>query len=451
VEVAPVSDNLHLSREIPVRASVDICVAGGGPAGVAAAVVAARAGGRVLLLEGQNCLGGMGTAGMLPTFMAFADPVHFYAGGFGREVYDRMAADGGFWPGNHWGLYVPQVRIEVLKRLYDALVVEAGVELRLLTQVAGVEARDGRVTHLLCAAKSGLFAVEAAVFIDATGDGDVAAWAGAPFEQGDARGAMMPGTLCTLWADIDWPAAEASGQDREAVMRDVLARHPDFFTTPDPHLVGMLPVGPGIGGGNIGHLFGLDGTDECSMTAALLQARRSFPEYEAFYRRFMTGYARATLIASAGQLGVRETRRILGDYVLNSDDFDARACFPDEIGRYNYWIDRHPEEPSAEKLAAHNARLRAAYAPGDSYGIPYRILTPRGLANVLTAGRCVSTDRNVQASLRVMPGCYITGQAAGLAAVLACETGTDTRGVPVPVLQARLRDIGAFLPLDDGA
>jgi hypothetical protein len=438
--------NLSFSRDMPVRQSVDVLVAGGGPAGVAAAVTAARQGARVCLIEAQNCLGGMGTAGMLPVFMPFADGTHFYAGGFGRELYDRMEAADGFWPNPHWGRLCPQIRAETLKRIYDTMALEAGVSVSLMTQAVAVEVAQGRISHVICAAKSGLFAIATTMVVDATGDGDLAAWAGAPFEKGDANGVLMPGTLCSLWGGIDWSAVERAGQDREAVIREALEQDPGLFTTPDLHLVGILPVGPQAGGGNVGHLFGVDGTDESSMTRALVQGRRSLTEYEVFYRRYMTGYENASILATAPLVGIRETRRILGDYVLNTEDFDNRASFHDEIGRYNYWIDRHPEEPDTDKLDAHNQRLHNAYRDGESYGIPYRILTPRTLSNVLVAGRCVSTDRNVQASIRVMPGCYITGQAAGMAAAMASAASLDTRSVPVAALQAKLHAMGAFLP-----
>lgn len=437
---------LSVHREVAIRHRVDVLVAGGGPAGMAAAVTAARQGRQVMLIEGQNCLGGSGTAGMLPVFMAFGDSVHFYAGGFGREVYDRMEADGGFLAEFMWGRFVPQYRGEVLKRLYDAMIAEAGVRLSLVTQVVGVEAAEGRVTHILCAAKSGLFAIEADVVIDCTGDGDVAAWAGAPFEKGDASGHLMPGTLCSLWSDIDWAAVKSSGQSQEVELLKVLATHPEVFSTSDPHLPGILPVGPTTGGGNIGHVFGLDGTDEESITRALVHARKTLPEYEAFYRRFLAGFEQATLVATASLLGVRESRRILGDYVLDLADYDRRATFDDEIGRYNYWIDIHPEVPSPDTFKEHVSRRNNRWADGESYGIPYRILTPRGFDNLLVAGRCVSTDRIVQSSIRVMPGCFITGQAAGMAAALAVEADRTTRGIDVHLLQERLLAIGAFLP-----
>lgn len=146
-------------------------------------------------------------------------------------------------------------------------------------------------------------------------------------------------------------------------------------------------------------------------------------------------------------MGIRETRRIVGDYVLNIEDFKCLAVFDDEIGRYSYPVDIHiakPDRESYDKFCKEYSTLRLG--KGESYGIPYRILTPQGLKNVLVSGRCVSTDRNVQSSIRVMPGCYITGQAAGVAAAMAVQAEVDTRGIDIRALQVKLKAMGAYLP-----
>lgn len=429
-------------REIPVRQEVDVFVAGGGPAGCAAALAAARQGRSVFLAERHTCLGGMGTAGMVPVFMQFSDGVSFLAGGVGHEIAERLARACGFELRDCLA-----IQAEVLKRLYDDLLLDAGVGFTFETALIAVEKESAdRVGLAVLAAKSGLFAVRAKVFIDATGDGDLAAWAGAPFEKGDAEGSLMPGTLCSLWANVDWEAVAKGGlgageSQLESAFRD------GVFTLPDRHLPGMWRVGDGIGGGNIGHTFGVDSTDERSVTKALLWGRKVILEYERYYKEYLKGFERMALVATASLLGIRESRRILGDYVLNLEDFKGRAVFDDEIGRYAYPVDIHaskPDEANYRKFAEEFRTLR--YGKGESYGIPYRVLVPRGLSNVLVAGRCVSADRYLQGSIRVMPGCYITGQAAGLAAALAIERGTDTRGFPVAELQRRLKAIGAFLP-----
>ncbi|MFA4944554.1 MAG: FAD-dependent oxidoreductase [Lentisphaeria bacterium] len=434
-------------QELPVRHDVDVFVAGGGPAGIAAAVAAARQGAQVFLAEGQACFGGMGTSGLVPVFMQFADGVNFLAAGIGREIYDALWDSGAAYPADQRDNpnRTANIRAEALKRLYDRLVAAAGVQFSFLTQVIGVEAEDGFVSHAVCAAKSGVFAVRAKLFVDATGDGDLAAWAGAPFEKGDAEGNLMPGTLCSLWAGVDWPAVYASKMCPQAYVPEGLKA--GLLTVPDLHLPGMWQVGEQVGGGNIGHLFGVDGSDERSLTAALLHGRRSLLEYEQFFKKILKGYEKMELVATAALPGIRETRRILGDYLLNVEDFKARAVFPDEIGRYAYPVDVHPSKPDAANFKAFEEEFtRLRYQPGENYGIPYRCLTPQKLHNLLVAGRCLSADRLMQGSVRVMPACFITGQAAGTAAAMLAGGGGDIHTLDVAALQQRLKAAGAFLP-----
>jgi hypothetical protein len=208
----------------------------------------------------------------------------------------------------------------------------------------------------------------------------------------------------------------------------------------------MWRVGEHVAGGNVGHTFGVDGTDERSLTQALLWGRKSLKEYERYYKGYLQGFEKMSLVATAA-LGLRETRRILGDYVLDLDDFKTRAVFADEIGRYAYPVDIHASDPdpvSFQKFEEEFAALR--YQDGESYGIPYRSLTPGGVDNLLVAGRCVSTDRFLQGSLRVMPGCYITGQAAGLAAAMVAESAQSAHAIDTRQLQRRLKALGAYLP-----
>jgi hypothetical protein len=431
------------SREIPVRHTVDIFIAGGGPAGVAAGVCAARAGRRVFLAEGQACFGGMGTSGLVPAFMRFSDGVNFLAGGIGEEIYRRTKKRHAL-PHDAPADWV-SINVEDLKRVYDDMVSEAGVNFTFQTNLIGVETRGGRVQAAVCASKSGVFAVEAEIFIDATGDGDLSAWAGAPFELGDPEGNMMPGTLCSLWTGIDWQQVNANPIRQDAKLEDAFAA--GVFSVQDRHLPGIWQVGEITGGGNIGHTFGVDSTDERSLTSALVWGRKLVDEYERYYKEFLPGFERMSLLATGALLGIRESRRILGDYVLCLDDFKNRAVFPDEIGRYAYPVDIHASKPDRENFDRFEEEFRTLrYQDGESYGIPYRSLIPRGLENVLVAGRCLSSDRFLQGSVRVMPGCYITGQAAGMAAALAVEEHTGLRSLDVGKLQDRLAGLGAFLP-----
>ncbi|MBN2311648.1 MAG: FAD-dependent oxidoreductase [Candidatus Hydrogenedentes bacterium] len=430
-----------IQRTIPVRHEVDVFVAGGGPAGVAAAVGAARQGRSVFLAERQNCLGGMGTAGLLPVFMQFSDGENFLAGGVGREVLTNLQEAGGTGPAGG-----ATIRAEVLKRVYDDMLLKAGVDFTFETTLVDIEAAEGTVSLAVLAAKSGLFAVRAKHYVDCTGDGDLAAWAGAPFEKGDEEGNMMAGTLCSVWADVDWERARAYGMQNQQTRLDDAFKD-KVFTVEDRHLPGMWRIGERLAGGNLGHTYGVDGTDERSVTEAVIWARKLILEYERYYKEYLEGFEDMTLVTLGAMHGIRETRRILGDYVLNLEDFNQRATFDDEIGRYSYPVDIHAGKSgntAYEVFAKEHKELR--YGKGENYGIPYRSILARGLSNVLVAGRCISTDRYMQSSVRVMPGCFITGQAAGVAAALAAEKGTDTRGVAVDELQGRLKELGAFLP-----
>ncbi len=438
---------IAFSRDLQVRHDVDVFVAGGGPSGVAAALAAARQGCSVYLAEAHSCFGGTGTAGLVPAFMQFSDGANFLAGGIGREVLDNLESAGGVVPENGPNpILCVSIRVEALKRVYDSMIAESGAGFSFHTQVIGVEkSSEGTVTHAICAAKSGLFAVGARAFIDCTGDADLAVQAGARFEKGDAEGNLMPGTLCSLWAGIDWDAVYQDGRSAQSVLQSVIDA--GGFPIPDRHLPGMYRVGNHLGGGNIGHTFGVDGTDETSLTRALIHGRKLVLAYEGFYKKHMRGYENMELVSTASLLGIRESRRILGDYVLCLDDFRSRASFDDEIGRYAYPVDIHASKPDAEDFAAFEREFEEfRYGPGENYGIPYRSLIARGLENVLVAGRCISSDRYVQGSIRVMPGCFITGQAAGVAAALAARAGGGVRDVPVRNLQSRLHGMGAFLP-----
>ncbi|MBT3275541.1 MAG: FAD-dependent oxidoreductase [Spirochaetales bacterium] len=432
---------MKYNRELEIKYTTDILIAGGGPAGVAAAMAAARQGVTVRLIEAHSCLGGMGTAGMVPAFMQFTDGINFLAGGIGQEILTALRDADGSVPANGMG-----IRAEVLKRVYDELLMDAGIPFSFHTQLVDVIGERGAVSQVICAGKTGLFAIQAKMFIDCTGDGDLAAFAGATSEKGDADGNMMPGTLCSVWSGIDWDAVRNSklgaGNSRiEDAFRD------GVFTLEDRHLPGMWRVGEKVGGGNIGHTFEVDGTDEESLTRAYIWGRKSLQEYENYYKNYLKGFEEMELVGTGSLAGIRETRRVIGDYILDIDDFRSLAVFDDEIGRYSYPVDIHIAKPDKESYDNfHKEFTTMRLGKGESYGIPYRILTPKSLANVLVAGRCVSTDRNMQASIRVMPGCYITGQAAGVAAALAVQADTDTRGIEVHELQKRLKAMGAFLP-----
>ena len=427
------------TRRLPTAHEVDVFVAGGGPAGISAALAAAREGKRVFLAEASGAFGGAATSAYVPAFATFTDGVHDIVGGIGREIRRQICRK---VPEN--AKWTP-IDVEELKRAYDRLLTESGAKFSLFTTVCDATVRDGRIERVIIATKRGLMEVRAKVFVDCTGDADLCAFAGGAYELGDAEGAVMPPTLCSQWCDIDYSRADLSphAQLSKAIADGV-------FSVPDLHLPGIYRPADGssFGGGNVGHVFGVNPTDERSLTAAMMDARRRMPEYVRFYREYVAGYEKSRLVATAPQLGVRESRRVVCEYMLGVEDFKARAVFPDEIGRYCYPVDVHSAKPGDAK--AYAAFLKEyerdfRYAKGESYGIPYRSLVAKSFANLLVAGRCIGTDRKMQASVRVMPGCFITGQAAGTAAALAAASG-EVRGVAPEKLRERLRAQGAYLP-----
>lgn len=425
-------------REIEQKYEADVFVAGGGAAGVTAAVAAARGGAKVFLAESAGAFGGLGTTGMVPAFAPFDDGVNMLADGIGGEI--RRNVSKAYSLNTYWTPIDP----EELKREYDRIVTDAGIEFSFFTTVYDVITDGRRIDSVILGSKSGLFSVKAKIFIDCTGDGDLVAFAGGAFEMGDESGTVMPQTLCSIWANIDRGAILPGPANRfiEKAYKD------GVLSLEDRHLPGFFHRADGIGGGNIGHTFDIDPTDEASLTKAMLRGRAYMLEYERYYKEYLKdGFENMTLVATAPVLGVRESRRIKCDYMLGIDDFISRAIFEDEIGRYCYPIDIHVKNTDKEEYKRFEEEYMKnfKYKKGESYGIPYRSLIVSSFDNALVAGRCMGTDQKMQASVRVMPGCFITGQAAGCAAALSLRTG-KVREVQYKELAESLVKLGAYLP-----
>jgi len=432
-------------RRIPLEQDLDVVVVGGGPAGCTAAAAAARAGARTLLVEATGALGGMGTSGLVPAWCPFTDKERIIYGGLAERVLKECMAGMPHVPADKFD-WTP-IDAERLKRVYDELVTQHGARVRFHTLMGGVQlAAEGCVDALLLASKAGLTAVRARIFVDCTGDADLAAWAGADFEKGDEGGNLQPATHCFTLANVDVYAYEHIGGIKYHPKRNLIdqivasGRYPEI---PDTHACNNL-VGPGTVGFNAGHIWGVDNTDPDSVSRGLIQGRRLAKAFrDACAEFFPEAFANSFLVSTAALLGVRESRRILGDYYLTVDDFRERRTFADEICRNCYFVDIHPRpgepHPAGEEACIH-------LGPGESHGIPYRCLTPRRLSNVLVAGRCISTDRTVQGSTRVMPVCLCLGEAAGMAAAMAAAGPADTRQIDVQQLRLQLRAAGAYLP-----
>ena len=433
-------------RSVPLDDSWDVVVAGGGPAGCAAAIAAAREGARTLLVEATGALGGMGTSGLVPAWCPFSDKERIIYGGIAEKVFTESKKGVPHEP--EAKLDWVAINPEQLKRVYDDLLAEAGATVVFNTTLAAVEADEGKVAALVLASKSGLTAVAAPVYVDCTGDADLAVWAGAQFEKGDLAGELQPATHCFILSNVDTYAwRHGSRLSREGLAR--MLESGKYPLLEGAHVCNHI-VGPGTVGFNAGHIWDVDNTDPGSVSAALVTGRRLVAQYRDALAEFLpAAFANSFVPATGTLIGARETRRIVGDYVLTIDDFLARASFPDEICRNSYPVDIHitRDEIEAEKRGeAHAMKRYEHYGKGESHGIPYRCLTPKGIANVLVAGRSISTDREVQGSTRVMPVCLAMGEAAGLAAQMAASDDGDVHAVDTGELRARLKGHGAYLP-----
>ncbi|HEY9249550.1 MAG TPA: FAD-dependent oxidoreductase, partial [Rariglobus sp.] len=415
---------------------------------------AARQGARTLLIEGMGALGGMGTSALVPAWCPFSDKTQIIYRGLAERVFHaskrstpHVAREQLDW--------VP-INPEALKRIYDDMVLEHGARILFHTTLASVEMRaGGEIDALVVANKAGLSALRAKVYIDCTGDADLCFMAGAETVKGDGRGGpLMPATHCFVLTNVD-EYAYSHGENLHPHNHNspiyairASGRHP---LIPDNHLCSNI-IGPGTVGFNAGHVFDFDNTDPWSISAGLTQGRRLAQAYRDALAEFApAAFGNAFLALTGSMMGVRETRRVTGDYVLTFDDYTSRKSFDDEICRNSYFIDVHRKLDEAAKTfeagQESDNKRSFRYGPGESHGIPYRCLTPKGLRNVLMAGRCISTEQIVQGSVRVMPTCLAMGEAAGLAAALAStSTAPDVHAVDTARLRTLLRDHGAYLP-----
>ena len=442
---------LNFRRDIPMDDSWDVIVAGGGPAGCAAAAAAARMGSRTLLLESQGSLGGMGTNGLVPTWCPFTDKEKIIYRGIAEEVFLASKKGVPFEPEDklNWVAINP----EYLKRVYDKLLKDSGVTVRFFNSITALECNKGKVSAIISASKDGLRAFSAKVYIDCTGDGDLAYMAGADFESGNPEsGELQPATMCFELGGVDinaylkGPALHVHINPDSPVW-DALASG-KYPLISDEHIC-QNEIGDSVVGFNAGHLWHVDNCDSASVSSAMVKGRMMADEYRKFLSdRLPEAFAKSFVSATSSLMGIRETRRILGDYVLTVEDYNNRASFADEIGRNAYYLDVHASADEAIKNKQDMPEEIAVsqYKAGESHGIPYRCLLPRKLENVLVAGRCISTDRLVNGSTRVMPVCLVTGEAAGTAAAIAVSYKINLREINTDLLRSRLRENGAWLP-----
>jgi len=439
------------ARSTPVFGDYEVVVLGGGPAGIAAATAAARHGARTLLVERYGFLGGMGTAAGVTNFCGLhanvrgeiVQVVH----GMADDLLGRMRALGGL---NEPHLIFGRIHAQAydtaaFKCAADALLLEAGVELLFHAFAVGVARSGEAIEALLLETKSGRVAVRGRTFIDCSGDGDVAHFAGVATEKGDAGGALLYPTLMFRVGNVDaakageaWrtipermDAAEAAGEFRFP-RRGAIVR-------PQQHAyewrVNVTQLKNADGSAT-------DGTDARSLSAGEIEGRRQAVDYLRFLRAKVPGFEAAYALEIAPQLGIRETRRLLGEAILSADDVVGCADFDDTIGVNGWPLEMHVAGDVQWRWPALGSR--------GFNQLPYRMLLPRrGLpgwtCNLLAAGRCASMTHEGHSAARVSGGCFVMGQAAGTAAALALAEGVPPHELAVPTLQQALAEDGAFL------
>jgi hypothetical protein len=437
-----------------------VVVAGGGPAGIAAAIAAARTGASVVLIERYGFLGGMVSAGLV-TKMHFTslDGVPVVRGLF-SELVERLAKEGGS-VGDH-------IDPELVKYVAMTMMLENNVRQILHSTVVDVLTDNDRITGLVLASPAGLQTLRGAYFIDATGNGDVAAKAGALCEKGRASdGKMQAVTLRFRIGNVDLPRFVRYIRDhpeyfpeecptgtptpldelegRVATKRDVLIIG-DFSEAYKPLLESLphLPVlspfvasslGTDILNLNSTRVADIDATNVEDLTRAEIVSRQQAHALFCFLKEYIPGFESACFLDTATQVGVRETRRIVGHYVLSEQDVLEGTRFPDVVAKGKAPIDIH--NPLGKGSRYH------VLPTSSSYQIPYRSLIPKHIANLLAAGRCISCDHVAHSSIRYVNVCMGTGHAAGVAAGLLAREGKAAHQLDVPLLQAVLVEQGA--------
>ncbi len=434
-----------------MRDRYDVIVAGAGAAGSAAAINAGRFGASVLLVDRLGFMGGTSTA-VLDTFYAFYTPgerPQRVVGGLGWEVARRLTADGvAFERPNTYGAGTGVTYdAEALKVLWERLAEDAGVELLLHTWVTGVRVDDGRVTAIRLWNKGGARWVEAAVIVDASGGADLCAMAGVPHDAPGDGGTVQ--SLSTLFKVANVDIAAASAVPKADLWRR-MAEAAASGAYRLPRVEGSWHRTPheGVALIHMTRIPTVDPTDPEQLTAAEVEGRRQVAEYHRFLRDRVPGFERSVIVATSPAIGVRESRRVHGDYRLTRDDVLSGRRFADEIALCGAPIEDHG---AGGDTAWRYVGQGAAGAAGASrvYGIPYRALLPLGADGLLVAGRCFSATHDAHASARSMATCMAMGQAAGTAAAFAAAGGTVPRAVPADALRERLALDGALLePVD---
>ncbi|MBI3922305.1 MAG: FAD-dependent oxidoreductase [Armatimonadetes bacterium] len=433
----------------------DIIICGGGPAGIAAGITAGRRGAKCLLIERYGFLGGMSTAALVnPWFTFHNQKGEQIVRGVAQEIVDRLVALGAS-PGHlrdtvGFVYSCTSFDPEVYKRVAEEMLREAGCRVLYHSLVLGAEVAGPHLREIVVACKSEQRKLRAKVFIDTTGDADLSAFAGVPFQKGrETDGAMQPMTMNFRVGEVDLkPVADYIRQNPKEFHHETLFDQLEpltgvsgFFALwrdakldiPRDRLLFFAGARPGEVNVNTSRIVGKDGTNAEDLTAAEQEGRRQVMLIVGFLREKIPGFENSYLLALPAQVGLRETRRIVGDYILTGEDVIQGAAFEDTIALSDYPVDIH--SPTGVGLTLSGAAEQY-------YGIPYRSLLPRNVDNLLVAGRCLSATHEGHASARLTPTCMAMGQAVGTAAAMCVEGNHLPRGLNVSELRDALRTQG---------
>lgn len=445
---------LEPSRETAVLGNFDVVILGGGPAGIAAAIAAGRSGRSTILIERYGFMGGAGTAAGLSTFCGLHAVVYGeheqVVHGIADDILDRLDAMD--------GLNTPHltVRDQITAQAYDISAFKiaadellAGSGVRVVYHAFGVGAvmrSASEIDAVIIETKSGRRAVRGRIFVDATGDGDLAAWTGVPYEVGDGHGNMLyPSTMFRI-NGVDPDKAGRAWDRIVDLMEQAEAEGRRQFPRKKP--IVRPQRNPIEWRANLTQIRNPDGTavsgiDMDQLSYGEVEGRRQCWDVFQFIREVTPGFENAYIVEIAPQIGIRETRRIHGEYVLTEQDILGCADFDDVIGVNGWPVEAHVR-----------GDVKFVFTEPETRGynhVPYRIIVPLKIENLFVAGRCASMSHEGQSSARVSGSCFIMGQAAGTAADIALETDAAPRDVDVSKLQGRLADTGAYLGEDPKA
>jgi hypothetical protein len=440
-------------RHVPIFGEYDVVVLGGGPAGLAAATSAARNGVEVLLIERYGFLGGMGTAAGVTNFCGLYANVYGQSQqvvhGVADELLERMRRMGGLnEPHLILGkIYAQAYDMSALKCAADSMLLGAKVHLLFHAFGTGVTKNEaGDIDSLLLETKSGRVAVRAQTFIDCSGDADIAHWCGLAYEKGTGAGEMLYPTLMFKVGKVDADRAGEAWRTIPKKMEEAQAAGTYHFPR---HGAVVRPMkNPYEWRVNVTQLANSDGsaidaTDARALSAAEIEGRRQLMDYLRFLREQIPGFEEAYALEIAPQLGVRETRRVVGEYMLTGDDVLGCARFEDSIGVNGWPLEKHVagnvvwEWPPIPESCGYNQ-------------LPYRMLLPRRTAqkqvsNLLIAGRCASMTHDGQSAARVTGACFVMGEAAGTAAAIALRHKVSVYDLEISELQQALTQQGVFI------